>query len=147
MFVRNTNIGASIPILATTIAMPKAPTLTLTSIAVVDMMSSVRSHILLKVLFDPGSTLTLISRKRLPRHCKPCAITNKCQIHTLAGTCTAKEMLVMRKIRLPEFGKKRVVEEQKALVFDGQCKYDVIFGADFLSKTGIDIKYSSGITE
>jgi hypothetical protein len=56
-------------------------------------------------------------------------------------------MIVMRKIRLPEFDKNRVVEEQKALVFDGQCKYDVIFGADFLSKTGIDIKYSLGIIE
>ena len=53
----------------------------------------------------------------------------------------------MRKIRLPEFDKNCVVEEQKALVFDGQCKYNVIFGADFLSKTGIDIKYSSGIME
>ncbi len=39
------------------------------------------------------------------------------------------------------------MKEQKALVFDGQCKYDVIFGANFLSKTGIDIKYSSGIIE
>jgi hypothetical protein len=39
------------------------------------------------------------------------------------------------------------VEEQKALVFDGQYKYDVIFGADFLSKTGIYIKYSLGIIE
>ncbi len=39
------------------------------------------------------------------------------------------------------------MEEQKALVFDGQCKYNVISGADFLSKTGIDIKYSSGIIE
>jgi hypothetical protein len=56
-------------------------------------------------------------------------------------------MVVMRKIRLPEFDKNRVVEEQKALVFDGQCKYDVIFGADFLSKAGIDIKYSLGIIE
>jgi hypothetical protein len=37
------------------------------------------------------------------------------------------------------------VEEQKALVFDRQRKYDVIFGADFLSKTVIEIKYSSGI--
>ena len=44
-------------------------------------------------------------------------------------------------------GQNRVMEEQRALVFDGQCKYDVIFGADFLSKTGIDIKYSSGIIE
>ena len=53
----------------------------------------------------------------------------------------------MRKIRLPNFDKNCVVEEQKALVIDGQFKYDVIFGADFLSKTGIDIKYSSGIIE
>jgi hypothetical protein len=56
-------------------------------------------------------------------------------------------MVVMRKVRLPKFNKNCVVKEQKALVFDGQCKYDVIFGADFLSKTGIDIKYSSGIIE
>ncbi len=69
-------------------------------------------------------------------------MTNEHQIHTLAGTCSTKQMVVMRKIRLPEFYKIDVVEEQKALVFDGLCKYDVIFGADFLSKTGIDIKYS-----
>jgi hypothetical protein len=56
-------------------------------------------------------------------------------------------MVVIRKIRLPEFDKNCVVEEQKALVFDGQCKYNVIFGADFLPKTGIDIKYSLGIIE
>jgi hypothetical protein len=56
-------------------------------------------------------------------------------------------MVVMRKVRLPKFDKNCVVEEPKALVFDGQCKYDVIFGADFLSKTGIDIKYSSGSIE
>ncbi len=53
----------------------------------------------------------------------------------------------MRSIRLPKFDKNCVVEEQMALVFDGQFKYDVIFGADFLSKTGIDIKYSLGIIE
>jgi hypothetical protein len=127
MFACNTNIGASVPILATTIAMPKASTLTPTNIAVVNTMSSVRSGILLKVLLDPGLTSTLISCKYLLRHYKPCAITNERQIHTLAGTCTAKEMVVMRKIRLPKFNKKRVVEEQKALVFDGQYKYDVIF--------------------
>ncbi len=39
------------------------------------------------------------------------------------------------------------MEEQKALVFDEQCKYDVIFDPDLLSKTGVDIKYSSGIIE
>ncbi len=37
--------------------------------------------------------------------------------------------------------------QQKALVFDGQCKYDVIFGTDFMFKTGINIKYSTEIIE
>jgi hypothetical protein len=54
-------------------------------------------------------------------------------------------MVVMRHVRLPKLNKKCVVEQQKALVFDGQCKHDVIFGADFLSKMGIDIMYSMGI--
>jgi hypothetical protein len=38
-------------------------------------------------------------------------------------------MVVRRKVKLHEFDKKCAVEEQAALVFDGQCKYDVIFGA------------------
>ena len=53
----------------------------------------------------------------------------------------------MRNLRLPELNKNRVVTQQKALVFNGACIYDVILGADFLSKSGIDIKYSSGIIE
>ncbi len=129
------------------IKLPSKKHLTPTSIAVLDTISSVRSRTLLKVLFDPGLTSTLISHKCLPRHCKPCTITNKCQIHTLARTCYMKQMVIVRKIRLTEFDKNHVVEEQKAIVFDVRCKYDVIFGTDFLSRTGIDIKYSSGIIE
>ncbi len=56
----------------------------------VDTISSIRSRTLLEVLFDPGLTSTLISRKFLPRHCKPCTITNERQIHTLARKCSAK---------------------------------------------------------
>jgi hypothetical protein len=40
------------------------------------------------------------------------------------------------------------LDQQKALVFDADsCRYDVILGADFLSKTGIDVKYSTGTIE
>ncbi len=57
-------------------------------------------------------------------------------------------MVVLRNLRLPELDKNRKVDQQKALVFDANsCRYDMILGADFLSKTGIDVKYSTGIIE
>ena len=40
--------------------------------------------------------------------------------------------------------KNRRIDEQKALIFDKKTRYDVILGADFLTKTGFDIKYSTG---
>jgi hypothetical protein len=114
---------------------------------VTDTISIVKSHSLLKVLFDPGSTFTLVNRKCLPRHCKTCPIKQECKINTLSGSCKTKEVVGMRNLRLPKLDKKCVVDQQKALVFDGDCKYDVILGADFLSKSGIEIKYSTGIIE
>jgi hypothetical protein len=57
-------------------------------------------------------------------------------------------MVVLRNLRLPELDKARNVDQQKALIFDADsCRYDVILGADFLSKIGIDVKYSTGTIE
>jgi hypothetical protein len=55
----------------------------------------------------------------------------------------------MCNLRLPEFNKNKNVNQQKALVFQSSetCKYDVILGADFLTKTGIDVKYSTETIE
>jgi len=54
----------------------------------------------------------------------------------------------MRNLRLPEFDKSRNVDQQKAFVFQSEtCKYDVILGAEFLTQTGIDVKYSTGTME
>jgi hypothetical protein len=53
----------------------------------------------------------------------------------------------MRNLRLPEYDKNRNVNEQNALVFQSETKYNVILGADFLTKTGIDVKYSTGTME
>ncbi len=40
------------------------------------------------------------------------------------------------------------MDQQKSLIFDADsCRYDVILGADFLNKTGIDVKYSTGNIE
>ena len=56
---------------------------------------------------------------------------------------TTSEVIVMRELQLPEFNKNCTIDEQKALVFEKKCQYDIIFGSDFLSKTRIDINYSS----
>ena len=43
------------------------------------------------------------------------------------------------------FDKNRNIEQQKSLVFQSEtCTYFVILGADYLTKTGIDVKYSTG---
>ncbi len=119
--------------------------LTPVTIMVVDTISSLKSRILLKVLLDSGSTTTMINRKCLPRNCQTCKISKSRKIGTLAGSYTSSEMVVLRNLRLPELDKNRNEDQQKALVFDADsCRYDVILGADFLSNTGIDIKYSTG---
>jgi hypothetical protein len=111
------------------------------TIMVVDTISSVKSRIFLKVLLDSGSTTTMINRKYLPRNCQTCKISNSRKIGTLTGSYTSSEMVVLCNLRLPELYKNHNVDQQKALIFDADsCRYDVILGADLLSKTGIDVK-------
>jgi hypothetical protein len=119
--------------------------LTPVTIMVVDTISSVKSRILLKVLLDSGSTATMINRTCLPRNCQTCKIYNSRKTSTLAGSYTSSKMVVLRTLRLPELDKNRNVDQQQALIFDADsCRYDVILGADFLSKKRIDVKYSTG---
>jgi hypothetical protein len=91
---------------------------------------------------------TLINKRCLPRHCKPREISSSRQVNTLAGIYTYTEVVIKRNLRLPEFDKNRNVNQQKALVFQSEtCKYDVILGGDFLTKTYIGVKYSTGTME
>jgi hypothetical protein len=69
-------------------------------------------------------------------------------VNTLAGSYQSSAMVVMRNLRLPELDKNSNSEQQKALIFESDtCIYDLILGADFLTKTGIDVKYSTGTIE
>ncbi len=46
---------------------------------------------------------------------------------------------------MPELDKNRNVEQQKAIIFESDtCRYDMILGAAFLTKIGVDVKYSTG---
>ncbi len=60
----------------------------------------------------------------------------------------AGEMVVLHAIWLPNLDKNRIIDQHKELVFDGNIQYDLrILDADFLAKSGINIKYSSGTIE
>ena len=50
-------------------------------------------------------------------------------------------------IILPEFDKSLRVDEQAALIFEGPSRYDIIFGQDFLCKTGMKVDYNSRTVE
>jgi hypothetical protein len=115
--------------------------LTPVTIMMVDTISSVRSRRLLKILLDSGSTTTLVNKKCLPKKCRPCQISQNRMVNTLIGSYQSPATVVMHNLRLPEHDKNRNVEQQKALIFQSDtCKYDVILSADFLTKTGIDVK-------
>ena len=90
---------------------------------------------------------TMIHRDVLPWQAQTHKTKSTKQINTLAGRLRAEEYVVMEDVRLPEFDRNRSIEEKRALVFDGHCRYDVILGSDFLEKAGIDIKYTSKTVE
>ena len=57
----------------------------------------------------------------------------------------AQQVVTLRDIHLPEFDENRWIWQQKALVFDNKnCRYDMILGTNFLSKTGIKLDYDRG---
>ena len=107
---------------------PKNKSLTPISIMVVDTIGLVKSRKLLKVLFDPGSTKTLIKKAALPTAAIPIPMQERRKINTIAGSMCSQELIRLKGIRLPEFDKNRRVEGIKALIFDNQCKYDIILG-------------------
>ena len=126
---------------------PKDVSLTPITIMVVRTIGTLDSKKLLRVLLDPGSTKTMIHRRALPRGTTAVTLEKGKTITTLAGLMNTSTMVRLRDIKLPEFDKNRIVEVQNALVFDQKCRYDVILGSDFLTKTGIDIQYSTRTME
>ena len=57
------------------------------------------------------------------------------------------EIVQLRNLKVQEIDKNRCIDKQKALVFDQKCRYYIIQGEDFLTKSSIDILYSTGTME
>ena len=69
-------------------------------------------------------------------------------MNTIAGKLKAHQVGTMRDIHLPECDKSCQISQQKILVFEhDDCKYDIIFGTNFLYKVGTKLNYDQGIKE
>ena len=103
-----------------------------TTVMVIDTMGLKKSRALIKVLFDPGSAKSLMSRKSLPRGAQLIPLTNAKKVTTLAGSMKTSDMVHLRDLRLLEFNKNRGIDKQKGFVLMEIYRYDVVLGADFL---------------
>ena len=96
-------------------------------------------------MLDSGSSACLIKRSALPQGIIPKELNSPKRFSTLAGKLLAQAVVILRDIRLPEFDKNRRVDKIRALIFDNEnCKYDIIYGTNFLSKAGIKLDWYDG---
>jgi len=118
-----------------------------TTIMVVDTIHNHESTKLLRVLFDSGGFRMMINRRVLPKGVNTMGLKSKTRMNILAGTYESGGEVYMKGLHLPEIDKSRSVEGLHALVFDADCRYDVVFGNDFINRVGIDVLGSNGIVE
>ena len=62
-------------------------------------------------------------------------------MNTLAGQMAVNTMVKLRDSHLPIFNKNMSIESHNALVFLSPCRYEIIFGTDFLNKVGMNINF------
>jgi hypothetical protein len=118
------------------------------TICTADTIGTIRRQRLFQVLFDSGSNVSMIKRSALPTSVITKLLNDTKFVRTLAGCLKTQEVVTMLDSRLPEFNKNRHINQQKVLVFDnGNIKYNIILGTNFLSKTGIKLNYSEGNME
>ena len=84
---------------------PIDKSLTPITIMVVNTVGLKQSRAILKVLLDPGSTKTMITKQALPKQAQLIPLKQVQKVITLAGTMKTSNLVNLRDIRLPEFDK------------------------------------------
>ena len=82
-----------------------------------DTIGLVRSRKLLRVLFDPGSTVTMVKKSIVPETVVPKTLSGDKTVKTIAGKMNANQMVHLHNARLPEFDKNCKISMQKSLIF------------------------------
>ncbi len=101
-----------------------------------------RSNVLMRTLFDSGSQANLIHKSAIPPDVRLEALGAQQQLNTIAGQYSSSYKVPIKDIALPEFDRHRKIDGAYAFVFDTPCRYHCILGSGFLTKAGIDIKFS-----
>ena len=100
----------------------------------------------LLVLFDSGSKSNWMRRGALPNGVNGKVVKQR-QGSTVAGSFSSSVEIDFQGIRLPEFYRNRTIDGFKAMVFNADCRYDVILGRDFLSVVGLQLDWKdNGMT-
>ena len=86
-------------------------------------------------------------RRAIPNGVNTMRLDKNMRMTTVSEVYESRGKLLLQNIRLPELDKNRIVNNQTALVFDSDFRYDVIIGSDLLKKAGIYIKRSTGRVE
>ena len=83
----------------------------------------------------------MIHRRVMPRGTTITQTNQRSLMNTLAGVYAPLGSASVKGIRLPAFDKNCIINEHEFMVFDSPCNYDIILGADFLKKIGMELNY------
>ena len=106
-------------------------------------INSIIGQRLLKVLLDSDLRQILIHTSALTRGIVTNTLNKYHTLSTLGSKVTTSKMVTLRDLCLSEFNKNRRGEQQKALVVDHSCCYNIILvvGTNFFNKTGISTNH------
>jgi TusA-related sulfurtransferase len=98
----------------------------------------------LLVLFDSGTNSNWIRRGALPKGVNGKLVANKTG-STLAGNFESNLEVEFKEVMLPECYRTRAIDGFKAMVFNADCRYDMILGRDFLSIIGMMVDWKDHV--
>ena len=113
-----------------------------TTMILVKKIQGVPCSRIIKVLFDSGGSASMMSKKVIPRkvevnHSGPTTL-----VSTLAGIIQLTDKVAVQGICLPKFDKSLVIDKRDFLIFDSDCKYNMILSGNFLAAYGINLNYT-----
>ena len=114
-----------------------------TSMILVKSIQGIPCSQIMKVLFDSGESASMIRSKVLPIGVQVDHDHKTNLVATLAGVMQPTGKVGVSGIRLPEFDRSLVIDKHDFLIFNAECKYDMILGSNFLAAYGINLNYKN----